>query len=84
MNGQTINYVKVGIGSCNILCMPGALGTIWSDFKPQIEGLNRNYFTIVAWDPPGYGFSRPPERHFTQKFYENDADLAYHLMKVFC
>lgn len=62
--------------------MPGALGTIWSDFKPQVEGLNHNDFTLVAWDPPGYGYSRPPERQFTTKFYENDADTAYEFMKV--
>lgn len=62
--------------------MPGALGTIWSDFKPQVDGLSQRYFTIFAWDPPGYGSSRPPNRQFTTKFYENDADQAYQFMKV--
>lgn len=81
-NGQTINYVKVGNGSHNILCLPGALGTIWSDFKPQVEQLNQNDFTVVCWDPPGYGFSRPPNRTFRTKFYEDDADQAYQFMKV--
>lgn len=82
INGQTINYIKVGNGLHNVLCMPGALGTIWSDFKPQIEGLNTSDFTIVAWDPPGYGFSRPPDRKFTTKFYENDANCAHLFMQV--
>ncbi|CAG2066935.1 unnamed protein product, partial [Timema podura] len=27
-------------------------GSIWSDFKPQLEKLNRSKFTLVAWDPP--------------------------------
>lgn len=81
-NGQTINYVKVGNGLHNILCLPGALGTIWSDFKPQVEELNRSNFTVLCWDPPGYGFSRPPDRNFTTKFYENDADQAFQFMKV--
>lgn len=74
--------MKVGEGSHNVLCFPGALGTIWTDFKPQLEGLSQSHFTIIAWDPPGYGFSRPPERQFTKHFYENDADLAYIFMEV--
>lgn len=81
VKGQTINYVKIGNGSKHVLCFPGALGTIWSDFKPQIEGLDKNKFTTVAWDPPGYGLSRPPNRLFDVKFYENDADAAYDFMQ---
>nr|CAI5830525.1 unnamed protein product [Callosobruchus analis] len=80
VNGQTINYTKVGEGSKTVLCCPGALGTIWSDFKPQVEGLDRNKLTIVAWDPPGYGKSRPPNRKFDTDFYEKDADAAYNFM----
>ncbi|VEN44650.1 unnamed protein product [Callosobruchus maculatus] len=80
VNGQTINYTKVGEGSNTVLCCPGALGTIWSDFKPQVEGLDRNKLTIVAWDPPGYGQSRPPNRKFDTDFYEKDADSAYNFM----
>ncbi|XP_030748896.1 valacyclovir hydrolase [Sitophilus oryzae] len=81
IKGQTINYVKVGNGSKPILCFPGALGTIWSDFKPQIEELDKDKFTVIAWDPPGYGSSRPPNRLFNSKFYDNDADMAFHFMK---
>ncbi|CAH1113035.1 unnamed protein product [Psylliodes chrysocephalus] len=82
INNQTINFVKVGTGPRNLLCFPGALGTIWSDFKPQVEGLDRNQFTLVAWDPPGYGDSRPPNRHFGVDFYENDADCAQKFMEA--
>ncbi|KAI5633596.1 alpha/beta hydrolase fold domain-containing protein [Phthorimaea operculella] len=77
-----INYLKVGNGPQTLLCMPGALGSIWTDFKPQVEGLNREKFTVVAWDPPGYGKSRPPERDFPTDFYERDADYAFKVMKA--
>ncbi|XP_075976426.1 serine hydrolase BPHL [Anticarsia gemmatalis] len=76
-----INYVKVGTGAHNVLFLPGALGTIWTEGKPQVEGFNREKFTLVAWDPPGYGKSRPPEKEFTTDFYEKDADMAHELMK---
>uniref|UniRef100_A0AAR5Q3U3 AB hydrolase-1 domain-containing protein n=1 Tax=Dendroctonus ponderosae TaxID=77166 RepID=A0AAR5Q3U3_DENPD len=81
VQGQTINYLKVGHGPKNIFCFPGALGTIWSDFKPQIEGLSPSQFTIIAWDPPGYGASRPPNKSFNRRFYENDAETAHALLQ---
>lgn len=81
INNLTINYVKVGNGNKAVLCFPGALGTIWSDFTPQVSQLNRDKFTIVAFDPPGYGYSRPPNREFTLDFYEKDATIAHDLMK---
>lgn len=77
-----INYLKVGNGPHHVLCLPGALGSIWTDFTPQVEGFNREKFTLVAWDPPGYGKSRPPDKQFTEDFYEKDADYAYEFMKV--
>lgn len=64
VKGQKINYIKTGNGKQTLLCCPGALGTIWSDFKPQITDLDKSKFTIVAWDPPGYGFSRPQKETF--------------------
>ncbi|XP_023013640.1 valacyclovir hydrolase [Leptinotarsa decemlineata] len=79
---QTINYVKSGEGPKVVFCLPGALGTIWSDFKPQIEGLDKSKFTIIAWDPPGYGHSRPPDRNFCTTFYEDDAQCAQEFMKM--
>ncbi|CAG9832708.1 unnamed protein product [Diabrotica balteata] len=80
VDGQTINYLKVGNGPKTVLCFPGALGTIWSDFKPQLENLDRDKFTIVAWDPPGYGYSRPPNRNFGINFYRDDAICAEKFM----
>ena len=35
----------------------------------------------MAWDPPGYGKSRPPNRTYPDDFFKRDADLAYNLMK---
>ncbi|XP_068626571.1 valacyclovir hydrolase-like [Battus philenor] len=77
-----INYVQVGTGRHHVFCMPGALGTIWTHSKPQVEGLNRELFTIVAWDPVGYGKSRPPDKEFTRDFFEKDADIAYEFLKL--
>ncbi|XP_028169097.1 valacyclovir hydrolase [Ostrinia furnacalis] len=77
-----INYIKVGNGPHNVLCLPGALGSIWTDFRPQVEGFDRAQFTLVAWDPPGYGKSRPPERDFPTDFYEKDAEYAHEFMKA--
>ncbi|XP_044761935.1 valacyclovir hydrolase-like [Coccinella septempunctata] len=82
LDSQKINYLKIGNGPNNVLCFPGALGTIWSDFKPQIEGLDGQKFTVLVWEPPGHGFSRPPERLLTSKFYEEDADTAHDLIKA--
>lgn len=84
MGNHEINYLKVGKGPHTVLCAPGALGSIWTDFKMQIEGFDREKFSLVAWDPPGYGKSRPPEREFPTDFYEKDADAAYNFMKVCC
>lgn len=57
-------------------------GTIWTDFSAQIAGFDLNKFTLVVWDPPGYGKSRPPERKFPPTLFELDAELAAELLKV--
>lgn len=49
---------------------------------PQINGLDKSKFTVVAWDPPGYGYSRPPNRNFCTGFYEEDATIAFKFMQV--
>ncbi|KAB0391808.1 hypothetical protein E2I00_014429, partial [Balaenoptera physalus] len=53
-----------------------------TDFGPQIENLNKKLFTVVAWDPRGYGHSRPPDRDFPVEFFERDAKDAVDLMKM--
>ena len=52
------------------------------DFAPQLSGLGGAELTLVAWDPPGYGDSRPPERTFSPSFLHEDAELAHQLMQV--
>lgn len=82
MNGIKIHYEIVGNGPQTVLLLPGAIGSTRSDFGPQLEKLNRDKYTIVAWDPPGYGFSRPPDRHFDNDFYRKDSQLANQLMNL--
>ncbi|GLH01630.1 Uncharacterized protein GBIM_07727 [Gryllus bimaculatus] len=82
VDGVNINYVKVGTGQQNVLCFPGMLGTIWTDFKPQIEKLDTSKLTVFAWDPPGYGGSFPPNRTYPPDFYYQDAEWALKFMKA--
>lgn len=59
------------------------VGTSRTDFNEILEGgLDPSKFTLIAWDPPGYGFSRPPQRNYVKEVYSNDADTAAALMKV--
>jgi valacyclovir hydrolase len=44
-----------------------------------LNGLNRDRFTLIAWDAPGFGYSRPHSRDFSGS-YERDAELAAKLM----
>ncbi|XP_026829640.1 valacyclovir hydrolase [Ooceraea biroi] len=77
-----INFVRVGTGDHSVLFLPGLLGTAWLNFGPHIESLGTEKLTIVAWDPPGYGKSRPPDRTFPDNFYQRDATWTYSLMKT--
>ncbi|KAJ6224717.1 hypothetical protein RDWZM_003262 [Blomia tropicalis] len=43
--------------------------------------MNPKLFTMIAWDPPGYGKSRPPTKDFNN-FYRTDATMASKLMKA--
>ena len=47
-----------------------------------MENLNKEDFTIIAWDPPGYGESRPPNRTFPPHFFNRDAIWACELMQT--
>lgn len=75
-----VHYVRAGDGPEPVLLLPGALGSATSDFTPQLEGLSKEKFTLIGWDPPGYGASRPPERDFTD-FFTRDAQCARILME---
>ncbi|XP_045496643.1 valacyclovir hydrolase-like [Colias croceus] len=81
IGSYNINYLKIGHGRNHVLCTQGALGSMWTDFSHQIKGFDRDKFTVVFWDQPGFGKSRPPDRDFSTKFYTNDSNVAYQLMK---
>ncbi len=56
-----------------------------SDFLPLLlpGGFDRESFTVVAWDPRGYGHSQPPKREgYPIGWLESDAADAVALMKV--
>ena len=38
--------------------------------------------TLIAWDPPGYGYSRAQERNYVKTVYQDDAHLAAAMMEV--
>ncbi|KAM7361390.1 valacyclovir hydrolase [Cochliomyia hominivorax] len=83
VNDIYINIVQSGEGEKTVFLLPGALGSCWTDFKPQLEQLPillPNH-SIIAWDPPGYGKSIPPKRQWGLDFFQNDAYWAVSLMK---
>ncbi|XP_054159937.1 valacyclovir hydrolase-like [Oppia nitens] len=81
IDGLNIHYEKIGNGSEVVLLLPGGLGTTRTDFTEQLDNFDPKVFTLIAWDPPGYGFSRPPERKWCPDIYQKDADLAAKLMQ---
>ena len=87
VNGAQLYYEARGSGEHHVLCIPGALGTTRTDFGPQLEyfGRDGSGYTVIAFDPRGYGRSRPPPREFVTKpetFLKLDALDARELMQV--
>ncbi|XP_075411385.1 serine hydrolase BPHL [Tenrec ecaudatus] len=82
VNGVRLHYQRTGEGDHAVLLLPGMLGSGSTDFGPQLKNLNKEHFTVVAWDPRGYGSSRPPSRDFPMDFFERDAKDAVDLMKT--
>ncbi len=74
INGVKLHYEVRGDGSHPILCIPGALLTARTSFGPQLDYFGRpgSGFTIVSFDPRGYGASRPANR-YGENFYLQDA-----------
>ena len=81
VNGVEIHCEVAGQSNHVVLCLPGALGSTQSDFGPQLKGLD-NEFTVIAFDPRGYGKSIPPKRDFPADFFVRDANDAAALMKT--
>ncbi|NXW65762.1 BPHL hydrolase, partial [Eurystomus gularis] len=82
VNGAHLHYQRTGAGSHAVLLLPGMLGSGQTDFGPQLKSMNKQLFTIVAWDPRGYGQSIPPSRDFPPDFFERDAKDAVDLMQA--
>ncbi|OQV22483.1 putative Valacyclovir hydrolase [Hypsibius exemplaris] len=76
-----IRYKKVGHGNHVLLLLPGAIGTIETDFGAQMNELDQSIFTLVSWDPPGYGRFGDAERIWDVKMLDTDADFAVELMR---
>ncbi|XP_073487070.1 valacyclovir hydrolase-like [Aquarana catesbeiana] len=81
INGVNIHYQRTGGGAHGVLLLPGVLGSGQTDFQPQLKQLNKNAFTLIAWDPRGYGLSIPPYRDYPMDFFERDAKDAVDLMQ---
>ncbi|XP_059219523.1 valacyclovir hydrolase isoform X2 [Stomoxys calcitrans] len=82
VNNLDVNIVECGAGPKSVLLMPGVMGSIWTDFAPQIKqlpGLLPNH-TIIACDPPGCGKSMPLDRKWTINAVQEDGQFAMDLM----
>ena len=79
VRGANLYYEDRGHGQPFVL-IPGALGTGQSDFGPQLEQLPEKGVRVIAFDPRGYGQSRPPKREFPIDFYQQDAEDCVALM----
>ncbi|XP_073406228.1 valacyclovir hydrolase isoform X2 [Dendrobates tinctorius] len=82
VNGANLHYQRTGRGDHALLLLPGALGCSQTDFGPQLKFLNKEVFTIIGWDPRGYGLSIPPARDYPPNFFSRDAKDAVDLMQV--
>ena len=85
VNGVDLYCERYGTGEHALLCIPGALGSVGTDFSPQMEYFGRegSGFTVVGFDPRGYGKSRPHRREFSidPLFYETDTHDAVGVMQ---
>lgn len=84
VGGFKLHYEKLGSGSHVVLLLPGGLGSTRTDFGPQLDQFDKSKYTLVSWDAPGYGYSRPPERNYSlgAEIYKQDAELVASLMSV--
>ena len=83
-DGTQLYYEVRGTGSHALLCIPGALASS-EHFMPQLDyfGKEGSDFKIVAFDPRGYGSSRPAKRYEENtNFLSSDAEDANALMQA--
>lgn len=48
----------------------------------QIRNFDREKFTFITWDQPGYGKSTPPERNVNDQSLIEDTDIMVEFMRV--
>ena len=80
IDGKNLFYEKNGSSPHSLLCMPGALGSGRSDFSYQLDELTSD-FTVVAFDPRGYGKSKDAGRVFDKAFFKTDAKDGAKIMR---
>ena len=87
VNGVDLYFERHGNGSHAVMFIPGALESIQTSYLPQMEYFGRpgSGFTVVGYDPRGYGKSRPYDRKYlpfpNPLFYETDAQDAVGVMQ---
>jgi valacyclovir hydrolase len=81
VNGVQLHYMCQGDGPHPLLFIPGALGVVEHQFRPQLEYFGRigSGFKVVAFDPRGYGRSCSIKRPKKDPFI-TDAKDAHELM----
>ncbi|KAF7493199.1 Valacyclovir hydrolase [Sarcoptes scabiei] len=81
LSGYEVFYEKQGEGEYVLLMLPGSLGATRQEYAKQFEYFEplSDKFTLVSWDAPGWGQSRPPERDYND-CYNRDAKLLIELM----
>lgn len=81
VNGRKLYVVTRGdvAKGCPVICLPGVMGTALTDFSAQLDGW-APHLGVVAFDPRGYGKSRPPGRRYPADFYHLDAQDAGAIM----
>ena len=82
-DGAELYYERRGSGPHSLLIIPGALGSISALFSAQLDyfGSKSSEFTVVGFDPRGYGNSRPYTRDYSAPdIYHRDAHDAVQVM----
>jgi len=82
INDVNIGYCRYGHGSINILAIPGGVGCYAKDWPAHaLRSFDPSLVTIIAFDPPGYGKSRPPDRKQEVNRCLKDAPFGIKLMQ---
>lgn len=80
LDEHNVFYEIQGRGDCILLMLPGSLGSTRLEFDRQFDGFDLEKFTLISWDAPGFGRSRPPEQRDYTDCYRRDAALLMKLM----